>query len=191
MILPIIAYGDAVLKKKAEEIKKSYPDLSEIIANMFDTMYSAKGVGLAAPQIGFSIRLFVVDAAPFAEDDEMLKNFKRVFINAQLVKEDGAKWKFNEGCLSIPGVREDVFRKPEIEIEFQDENFVKHKEKFVGTAARIIQHEYDHIEGVLFTDRISAMRRQLIRGSLKNISTGDVKVDYKMRFPMKKGSAVK
>lgn len=191
MIVPIIAYGDAVLKKKAEEIKKNHPDLSEVIANMFDTMYAAKGVGLAAPQIGLSIRLFIVDAAPFAEDDEYLKTFKRVFINAQLVKEDGTKWKFNEGCLSIPGVREDVFRKPEIEIEYEDENFVKHKEVFDGTAARIIQHEYDHIEGVLFTDRISAMRRQLIRGSLKNISIGEVDVDYKMRFPLKKNSVVR
>ncbi|HLG35607.1 MAG TPA: peptide deformylase [Bacteroidia bacterium] len=191
MILPIIAYGDTILKKKTEAIPKDYPRLAEIIIDMFDTMYQAKGVGLAAPQIGLSIRLFVVDAAPFAEDDEVLKNFKRVFINTQMVKEVGAKWKFNEGCLSIPGVREDVFRKQEIEIEYMDENFVKHKEEFDGTAARIIQHEYDHIEGVLFTDRISAMRRQLIRGSLKNISIGDVEVDYKMRFPVKKSSTVK
>jgi peptide deformylase len=191
MILPIVAYGDAVLKRKSEEIKKDYPRLSEIVADMFETMYNAKGVGLAAPQVGFSIRLFVIDAAPFAEDDEALKNFKRVFINAQLISEEGSKWKFNEGCLSIPGVREDVFRKPEIELEYLDENFVKHKEKFNGTAARIIQHEYDHIEGVLFTDRISAMRRQLIRGSLKNISIGDVEVDYKMRFPLKKSGAMK
>lgn len=191
MILPIVAFGDPVLKKKAEEITKDYPRLSEIIANMFDTMHNAKGVGLAAPQIGLSIRLFVVDASPFAEDHEELKNFIRVFINAQLVKEDGAKWKFNEGCLSIPGVREDVFRKPEIELEYMDENFVAHKEKFTGTGARIIQHEYDHIDGILFPDRISAMRRQLIRNSLKNISMGIVDVDYKMRFPLKKGSAVK
>jgi peptide deformylase len=191
MILPIIAYGDAVLKKKAEKITPEYPSLSEIIADMFDTMYNAKGVGLAAPQIGLSIRLFVIDAAPFAEDDESLKTFKRIFINAQLMNEEGNKWKFNEGCLSIPGIREDVFRKPEIELEYLDENFIKHREKFTGTAARIIQHEYDHIDGVLFTDRISAMRRQLIRGSLKNISTGDVEVDYKMRFPLKKSGVVK
>jgi peptide deformylase len=191
MILPIVAYGDPVLKKKAEEITKDYPHLSEIIENMFDTMHNAKGVGLAAPQIGLSIRLFVVDATPFAEDHKELKNFIRIFINAQLVKEDGAKWKFNEGCLSIPGVREDVFRKPEIELEYVDENFERHKEKFTGTGARIIQHEYDHIEGVLFPDRISAMRRQLIRKSLKNISIGIVDVDYKMRFPLKKSNVVK
>jgi peptide deformylase len=191
MILPIIAYGDAVLKRKAENITRDYPRLPNIIADMYETMYNAKGVGLAAPQIGLSIRLFVVDVAPFAEDDEALKTFKRIFINAWMVNEEGSKWKFNEGCLSIPGIREDVFRKPEIELEFLDENFEKHREKFSGTAARIIQHEYDHIEGVLFTDRISAMRRQLIRSSLKNISIGEVEVEYKMRFPMKKSGAVK
>jgi peptide deformylase len=186
MILPIVAYGDAVLKQKAQPITQDYPNLEQVIANMFETMYNAKGVGLAAPQIGLSIRLFIVDAAPFAEDEEGLKDFKQVFINAQVVKEDGNKWKFNEGCLSIPGVREDVMRKPEIEIEYEDENFVKRKEKFNGLAARIIQHEYDHIEGVLFPDRISAMRRQLIRSSLLDISNGNVDVEYRMRFPVKK-----
>jgi len=191
MILPIVAYGDPVLKKKAEEITKNYPRLSEIITDMFDTMHNAKGVGLAAPQIGLSIRLFVVDASPFGDDHKELKEFKRVFINAVMVNENGTKWKFNEGCLSIPGVREDVFRKPEIELEYHDENFVKHKEKFKGTGARIIQHEYDHIEGILFPDRISAMRRQLIRSALLDISKGDVDVDYKMRFSPKKSSAVK
>lgn len=186
MILPIVAYGDAVLKKKAQPIPKDYPKLQEVIADMFATMYNAKGVGLAAPQIGLSIRLFVVDASPFAEDEELLRGFKKIFINARVLNEDGTKWKFNEGCLSIPGVREDIFRKPEIEIEYEDENFVKHKEEFSGLAARIIQHEYDHIEGVLFPDRISAMRRQLIRGSLADISNGKVDVDYKMKFPVKK-----
>jgi len=180
MILPIVAYGDPVLKKKAEEITKNYPRLSEIITDMFDTMHNAKGVGLAAPQIGLSIRLFVVDASPFGDDHKELKEFKRVFINAVMVNENGTKWKFNEGCLSIPGVREDVFRKPEIELEYHDENFVKHKEKFKGTGARI-----------LFPDRISAMRRQLIRSALLDISKGDVDVDYKMRFSPKKSSAVK
>lgn len=186
MILPIVAYGDAVLKKKAAPVGKDYPKLEQVIADMYETMYNAKGVGLAAPQIGLSIRLFVIDASPFAEDEELLRDFKRVFINAHVVKEDGSKWKFNEGCLSIPGIREDVMRKPEIEIEYEDENFVKHKEKFRGLAARIIQHEYDHIEGILFPDRISAMRRQLIRGSLLDISSGNVDVEYKMRFPVKK-----
>jgi len=175
-----------VLKKKAQMITKDYPKLQEVIADMFETMRNAKGVGLAAPQIGLSIRLFVVDASPFAEDEAELKDFKRVFINTQLVKEHGDKWKFNEGCLSIPGVREDIFRKREIEIEYMDENFITQKANLHGLAARIIQHEYDHIEGVLFTDRISAMRRQFVRGSLLDISNGKVDVEYKMKFPLKK-----
>jgi peptide deformylase len=185
MILPITAYGDPVLKTKAQPITKDYPHLDEFISNMFETMYNAKGVGLAAPQVGYSIRLFIVDGAPFDEDEEV-KNFKQVFINAQVLKEEGDRWKFNEGCLSIPGIREDVLRKPEIELRYQDENFQKHSKVFKGTIARIIQHEYDHIEGVLFTDRISAMRRRLLKNSLLNISKGEVEVDYKMRFPLMK-----
>lgn len=184
MILPIVAFGDAVLTKKAQSVARNYPNLEQVITDMFDTMYNAKGVGLAAPQLGISIRLFIVDGSPFEEKE--VKNLKQIFINAHLLKEEGERWIFNEGCLSIPGVREDVKRKPEIEIEFLDENFIKHKKSFKGTAARIIQHEYDHIEGVLFTDRISAMRRQLIRGSLLDISRGIVEVDYKMKFPKKK-----
>ena len=185
MILPITAYGDLVLKTKAKPIKKDYPNLKELIGNMFETMYNAKGVGLAAPQVGLSIRLFIVDGAPYDEDEEV-KNFKQVFINPQIIKEEGDRWKFNEGCLSIPGVREDVLRKPQVELEYEDENFEKHHKVFTGMIARIIQHEYDHIEGVLFTDRISAMRRRLIKNSLLNISKGEVEVDYKMRFPQKK-----
>src|SRR5258705_385328 len=182
MILPIIAYGDPLLKTKAKPITKDYPALSELIKDMFETMYNAKGVGLAAPQVGYSIRLFIIDGAPFDEDEEV-KSFKQVFINPRMLKEEGEKWKFNEGCLSIPGIREDVVRKPEIELEYEDENFQKHRKVFTGTVARIIQHEYDHIEGVLFTDRISAMRRRLLKNSLLNISKGEVEVDYKMRFP--------
>ena len=185
MILPITAYGDPVLKTKALPVRKDYPHLSELIADMFETMYNAKGVGLAAPQVGYSIRLFIIDGAPFNEDEEV-KNFKQVFINARMVKEKGDRWKFNEGCLSIPGIREDVLRKPEIELEYEDENFQKHRKVFKGTVARIIQHEYDHIDGVLFTDRISAMRRRLLKNSLLNISKGEVEVDYKMRFPLMK-----
>lgn len=185
MILPITAYGDPVLKTRAQPITKEYPHLEELIANMFETMYNAKGVGLAAPQVGLSIRLFIVDGAPFDEDEEV-KNFKGVFINAQMIKEEGDRWKFNEGCLSIPGIREDILRRPEIELEYMDENFVKHRKVFTGMVARIIQHEYDHIEGVLFTDKISAMRRRLLKKSLVNISKGEVEVDYKMRFPLKK-----
>jgi peptide deformylase len=185
MILPIVAYGDPVLKTKAKPVAKNYPHLKELIENMFETMYNAKGVGIAAPQVGHSVRLFVVDGAPFDEEEEV-KNFKQVFINAQMINEEGEKWKFNEGCLSIPGIREDVVRKPQIELEYEDENFQKHRKVFTGTVARIIQHEYDHIEGVLFTDRISAMRRRLLKNSLLNISKGEVEVDYKMRFPQVK-----
>lgn len=190
MILPIVAYGDAVLKKKAKEIDKDYPKLSELIENMYETMYGAYGVGLAAPQIGLPIRLFLVDTEPFAEDEtftkeeqEQLKNFKKTFINAQILEEEGDEWAFNEGCLSIPDVREDVFRQPKIKIQYQDENFKTHVEEYDGLIARVIQHEYDHIEGVLFTDKLSSFKKRLIKGKLTNISKGKIKIDYKMRFP--------
>ena len=190
MILPIIAYGDPVLRKQGKEITKDYPNLDTLIANMYETMYGAFGVGLAAPQIGLPIRIFLVDASPFAEDETLteeeqaqLKDFKRTFINAKILKEEGDEWAFNEGCLSIPNVREDVFRKPTVTIEYQDENFETHVETFDGLVARIIQHEYDHIEGVLFTDKISNFKKRLIKGKLSNISKGKINVDYKMRFP--------
>ncbi len=191
MILPIVAYGDPVLKKMAEEISKDHPGLDELIKNMFETMYNAKGVGLAAPQIGKSIRLFIADAKPFAEDDdeedkETLKNFRKVFINARILEEEGEEWKFNEGCLSIPKIREDVYRKPRLKIGYYDENFKYHEEEYSGTPARIIQHEYDHIEGKLFTDRISPLRRRLLKRKLTDITKGIVEVDYKMKFPLKK-----
>lgn len=195
MIYSIVAYGDPVLRKKCKEIPEDYPKLDEIIENMWETMYNAYGVGLAAPQVGIPIRLFVIDPAPFAEDEELeeqereqLKNLKKVFINPQIVKEEGDDWAFNEGCLSIPEVREDVFRKPVITIEYQDENFKKHRETFSGLAARVIQHEYDHIEGILFTDKLSSLKKRLIKGKLNNISKGKIAIEYKMRFPeMKKG----
>jgi peptide deformylase len=190
MILPIVAYGDAVLRKTAEDISKDYPKLEELISDMYETMYGAFGVGLAAPQIGLPIRLFLVDTSPFGEDDdfteeeqEQLKNFKRTFINAKILEETGDEWAFNEGCLSIPEVREDVFRKPLVTIQYQDENFVTKTEKFDGLIARVIQHEYDHIEGILFTDKLSALKKRLIKGRLGNISKGKIEVDYKMRFP--------
>ncbi|WBL21408.1 peptide deformylase [Zunongwangia sp. HRR-M8] len=193
MILPIVAYGDPVLKKKAKEIDKDYPKLEELIANMWDTMYNAYGVGLAAPQVGVPIRLFVIDAAPFAEDDdlsdsekEQLKSFKKVFINAQIIEETGDEWAFSEGCLSIPDVREDIFRKPEVTIEYQDQNFETKRETFTGLAARVVQHEYDHTEGILFTEKISSLKKRLINGRLKKISSGKIKVDYRMRFPTAK-----
>ncbi len=193
MILPIVAYGDAVLRKKAEDISKDYPKLDELLANMYETMYGAYGVGLAAPQIGLPIRLFLVDTEPFSEDkdftkeeQEQLKNFKRTFINAKILEETGDEWAFNEGCLSIPDVREDVFRKPKIKIEYQDENFNTHTEEFDGLIARVIQHEYDHIEGILFTDKLSTLKKRLIKSRLANISKGNIDVDYRMRFPAMK-----
>lgn len=195
MILPVVVYGDPVLRKMGEDIDKDYPGLQELIANMFETMYNASGVGLAAPQVGKAIRLFVIDASPFAERDEdeeeneklspeeaeFLKNFKRVFINARILEESGDEWKFNEGCLSIPKIREDVSRKPTVTIEYYDEHFKKHKETISGLAARVVQHEYDHIEGKLFTDRISALRRKLLAGKLSDITKGKFKADYKTK----------
>lgn len=193
MILPIVAYGDPVLKKKATDITKDYPSFDSLLVNMFETMYNAFGVGLAAPQIGLPIRLFLVDTTPFSEDEDLseeeqnsLKNFKRVFINAKITKEEGDEWAFNEGCLSIPDVREDVFRQPKITIEYVDENFKPHKEIFEGLIARVIQHEYDHIEGVLFTDKLSSLKKRLIKSRLSNISKGKINVDYRMRFPDQK-----
>lgn len=190
MILPIVAYGDPVLRKKAKEINKDYPKLNELIENMYETMYGAYGVGLAAPQIGLPIRLFLVDTQPFSEDEdlsekerEQMKNFKKTFINAKILEEVGDEWAFNEGCLSIPDVREDVFRQPKIKIQYQDENFETHTEEYDGLIARVIQHEYDHIEGVLFTDKLSSFKKRLIKGKLNNISKGKIKIDYKMRFP--------
>ena len=190
MILPIVAYGDPVLKQKCKEISKDYPNLKELISNMYETMYGALGVGLAAPQIGLPIRLFLVDTTPFAEDENLsedernkIKDFKQTFINARILEEDGDEWPFNEGCLSIPDVREDVFRKPTITIEYQDENFEKQLKTFDGLIARVIQHEYDHIEGILFTDKLSSLKKRLIKGRLTNISKGKINVDYRMRFP--------
>lgn len=207
MIIPIVAYGDPVLRKEALFISDVYPELSGLIKNMFDTMYNASGVGLAAPQIGVSIKLFIVDASPFSQDDEFdeegdegelpedkisntekdfLKTFKKVFINPVIIKEDGTPWKFNEGCLSIPKIREDVLRKPEVHIKYMDENFIEKEEKLVGLAARIVQHEYDHIMGKLFIDHLNPMRKKMLKGKLDNISRGLVDVSYKMKFPKKK-----
>ena len=189
MILPIRAFGDAVLRKHCVEIDKDYPQLKELIANMFDTMHGANGIGLAAPQIGLDIRLFVVDVRPLAEDEDYediadeLKNFQKVFINAKILEETGEEWKFNEGCLSIPEVREDVKRKANVKLEYYDENFQKHTEVFSDIRARVIQHEYDHIEGILFTDHLSALKKKLVKGKLQKITKGEVDVNYKMRFP--------
>ena len=194
MILPIIGYGDPVLRKKGVDVTPDYPHLQQVIADMHETMYNAFGVGLAAPQIGLAIRVFIVDTKPFSEDDElpadereMLRNFKRTFINANIVKEEGEEWGFNEGCLSIPEVREDVFRHERITIEYMDQDFKFHKEVFDGLIARVIQHEYDHIEGILFTDRISSLKKRLIQKKLQNIMEGKTRPDYRMKFVAKKG----
>ncbi len=193
MILPIIAYGDPVLRKVGVEITQDYPNLKELIENMKETMYNAQGVGLAAPQIGKAIRLFIVDTSPFSADEDLdesertfLENFKRVFINAKILKEEGNEWAFNEGCLSIPNIREDVVRESEVTIEYVDENFKKHTETLNGLAARVVQHEYDHIEGILFTDKISSLKKRLIKKKLENISKGKVNPDYRMKFPLQK-----
>ena len=190
MIIPIVAYGDPVLRKVGKEIDKDYPNLDELLDNMFETMYGARGIGLAAPQIGLPIRIFIVDATPFGDDEDLseeernyLADFRRVFINAKIIEEEGDEWAFNEGCLSIPDINEDVFRQPTITMRYMDENFVEHTETFEGIVARIIQHEYDHIEGVLFTDKLSALKKRLIKGKLNNISKGKINVAYRMRFP--------
>lgn len=194
MILPIIGYGDPVLRKVCEPVQADYPGLAQIVADMYDTMYNAHGVGLAAPQVGLPIRIFVVDTEPFGDDDDLpeaeqtqLKNFKRTFINAKMLTEEGEQWGFNEGCLSIPEVREDVYRHEQITIEYYDEQFIKKTEVFDGLIARVIQHEYDHIEGILFTDRISSLKKRLIQKKLLGIMEGKARPDYKMKFAAKKG----
>ena len=192
MVLPIIAYGDPVLRKVADDIDKDYPNLSQLIEDMKETMINARGVGLAAPQIGKSIRLFIVDTTPFSDNDDLddeerkfLSTYKKVFINAKILNEEGDEWMFNEGCLSIPNINEDVARKDTLTIEYVDENFNKHTETLSGLAARVIQHEYDHIEGVLFTDKLSSLKKRLIKKKLENISKGKVDVDYRMKFTKK------
>ena len=195
MILPIVGYGDPVLRKVGVDISQEYPNLNELITNMYDTMYNAYGVGLAAPQIGLAIRLFIIDTEPFSDSDdlsaneqEQLKGFKQTFINPKMLIEEGEEWSFNEGCLSIPDVREDVYRNEKITIEYFDENFNKKTEVYDGLIARVIQHEYDHIEGKLLTDRLSPLRKAMLKNRLEAISKGMVKVDYKMKFPnLRKG----
>lgn len=184
MIYPIVLFGDPVLKRKAKTIEPGAIDIDTLIDDMFETMDAANGVGLAAPQIGMSIRLFVVDTEPIVEDDE--KGLRQAFINPEIVEESGEEWKFEEGCLSIPGVREDVSRQDTVKIKYQDHNW-EHKEMEVdGMLARVIQHEYDHIEGILFTDHISTFKKKLIKKKLENISKGKVSADYRVRIPAKK-----
>jgi peptide deformylase len=206
MILPIVAYGDPVLRKVARDIPQDYANLQSLVDDMFETMYAAPGVGLAAPQIGLDIRLFVVDSsyvlkkeegtpdvdeAPVDADDEEDNQFegevgiKKAFINAKMLKEYGKSWPYNEGCLSIPGIREDVLRLDNIVIEYYDELFNKYTEEYSGFTARVIQHEYDHIQGILFTDKLNPIKKRFLKNKLENISKGFVDVKYKMKFPLK------
>ncbi|MBM3164822.1 MAG: peptide deformylase [Bacteroidetes bacterium] len=190
MIIPIIAYGDPLLKKPSLDVDRNHGDLDILIQNMFETMYHAKGVGLAAPQIGLNLRLFVVDGAPFAHEEgeepdpraEGIKTFKKVFINPNIIEESGEPWTFQEGCLSIPKIRENVSRKETVLLSYYNESWEFQRESFSGFAARIIQHEYDHIEGVLFTDRLNPLKRKLIQKRLKLIAEGQITMDYKLKF---------
>lgn len=190
MIYPIVAYGDPVLRKVAVDIDKSY-DVKKLSEDMFETMYNAKGVGLAAPQIGLNVRMFVVDGRPFNEGEDMkereidpsLIDFKKVFINAEILEEDGDDWGFEEGCLSIPDVREDVYRPEYVTVKYFDEDWNEHTEEFEGLAARIIQHEYDHVDGILFTDHLNPIKKRMLKNKLAKITKGKVDVDYKMKFP--------
>lgn len=184
MIYPIVAYGHPVLKKQATDIEKGEVDVVELAKDMFETMHQASGIGLAAPQIGKSLRMFIADATPL--EDEEIGDWKQVFINPEIIEEYGDDWAFEEGCLSIPNVREDVIRPEKVKIVYFDENWEEHKEEFDGMQARIIQHEYDHIDGILFTDHLSAFKKRLLKSKLTNISKGIVKVDYRMTFPARK-----
>ncbi|MCL7988238.1 peptide deformylase [Sphingobacterium sp. lm-10] len=192
MKLPIVAYGDPVLRTKAQEIEEDYPNLKGLIEDMFDTMYAASGVGLAAPQVGLPIRLFVIDASPFGEDDEdgagdpTAKDFKHVFINPIMVEQSGKEWGFNEGCLSIPHINEEVMRKENIIINYLDENFEEYEMELTGLAARVVQHEYDHIEGKLFLDKLKPLKKAMLKSKLEAIAKGEVRTSYKMRFPQQK-----
>lgn len=183
MILPIYAYGQPVLKKKAQDIQPDYPGLNELIDNMWETMYFAEGVGLAAPQIGRAIRIFLVDTSQIEREDREEEGLKKVFINARKVEEGGSEWPYEEGCLSIPDVRGEVERPAQIRLRYRDENFEEQEEVFTGFNARVIQHEYDHIDGILFTEHLKPIKRRLVRRKLDNIKKGKIKVDYKMKFP--------
>lgn len=182
MALPIVVYGSPMLRKVSENISKDYEGLNDLIEKMFETMTASDGVGLAAPQIGKSIRLFVIDATPMAEDDPSLEGFRKAFINPKILHEEGEKWGFTEGCLSIPEIREEVLRPSKVTIEYYDENFEYHKETFDGIKARVIQHEYDHLEGVLFVDLLSPLKKKMLKGKLNNIAKGKTKAAYKTKI---------
>lgn len=182
MILPIYAYGQPVLKKAGADIGPDYPDLAGLIENMWETMYHAHGVGLAAPQVGHSIRLFVVDTQQLVKEGEAKTGIKQIFINARIVEESGDLWQYEEGCLSIPDIRGDVERMPQIRLRYVDEQFQPREETFSGVEARVIQHEYDHIEGRLFVERLKPIKRRLIQRRLDLIKKGQVEADYRLKF---------
>jgi peptide deformylase len=186
MILPVYAYGSPVLRKVATDITPDYPGLAELIDNMYETMKAADGVGLAAPQVGLPIRLFVMDARPYAEHDPALADFKKVFINVHIIEKGGEEEIIEEGCLSIPNIHEDILRPGRIRIQYVDENFAPVDEWYEGMVARIIQHEYDHLDGIMFPDLVNPLRRTLLKSKLRDISKGKVAVKYKMIFPQKK-----
>jgi len=183
MILPIVAFGAPILREKCAEVTKDFTDLDILIENMWETMYAAHGVGLAAPQINKRIRLFLIDTTPFLEDEESeVQALKTIFINPVITSETGDEWEFNEGCLSIPEIREDISRKSLITVEYLDEKFEKHIQKYDGVIARVIMHEYDHLNGILFTDKLSPLRKRMLKGKLMDISKGKVGTTYKMKI---------
>jgi peptide deformylase len=184
MVYPIIMYGDPVLRKKAKDIEKG-SDIMELVRDMNETMNAAHGIGLAAPQIGKSVRLFVVDGTS-VEDEPELANFKKTFVNPEIIDQDGEEWAFEEGCLSIPTIREEIFRKEKVRIRYFDENWIPHQEEYSGMKARIIQHEYDHIEGKLFIDYLTPLKKRMLKGKLGNISKGDVETEYRILAPLRK-----
>lgn len=181
MLLPITIYGDPVLRKVAQNVDKDYDGLEKLLDDMFQTMYSAEGVGLAGPQVGKSLRIFVVDATMMGDEEPELKDFKKVFLNAEILERTGDEWDMNEGCLSLPGIREDVSRPEQVTIRYCDENFVEHVETYNGFAARVIQHEYDHLEGIMFVDHLSPLRKRLLKGKLSAISKGKVRTEYRVK----------
>ncbi|HOW09296.1 MAG TPA: peptide deformylase [Bacteroidales bacterium] len=188
MVYPIVVYGHPVLRKVAEEIDRNYPGLDKLIADLFDTLYRSEGLGLAAPQIGKSLRIFVIDGNPVSDDEPSLAGFKKAFINAHITEKSGDLVLMAEGCLSIPNLREEVNRESRIRITYYDENWEFHDEIYEGYLARIIQHEYDHLDGILFTDRVSPLRRRLIKGKLLAISKGKFEADYKTLLPDQKAT---
>lgn len=187
MVYPIVVYGDPILRKRAKDISRDFPDLPDFIKDMYDTMYAAHGIGLAAPQIGKGIRLFVVDGTPLDEEEEEdMSGFKKVFINPEILDEMGNSWAFEEGCLSIPNIRENVLRQEIIRIRYVDEHWNAKEEEYSGIKARIIQHEYDHLDGKLFIDYLSPLKKRMLKGKLTNISKGDVDTEYRISAPLKK-----